>query len=174
MHRLVGFCDHRLVAQAEGPGGGKKCLWWETPRDDRTLHAVEDLWRETFWSKIIAESGLPRAACPATCPWLCPDIFWSSLSLVTPQLLSNLWQCSVTLSTNLWCGSFGTSCFNICAFAFALGQWTPLERIWLHHLYVLPSDICKSWCNLPWTCFPEDWTVLALSDFSFRERSPVP
>lgn len=64
--------------------------------------------------------------------------------------------------------------FQYLPIAFCPAQWTPLERVQFHHLYILPSDICKPWCNLPWACFPVDWTVPALSDFSFREGSPVP
>lgn len=63
-YRLVGSCDHRLPAWAKRPGGGKKCLWWETPRDYRTLNAVGDLWRHSDPESLQNQDYLELLAQP--------------------------------------------------------------------------------------------------------------
>lgn len=120
-HRPVSSCDHGLVAWTEGPGGGKKCLWWETHRDDRTLNAVGDLWRHSDSKSLQNQDYLQLLA--QSLAHDCESTFFEVIHTWWLHNFSATYGNAQSLfSTSLSCGSFVVSCFNIWPLPFALAK----------------------------------------------------
>ena len=103
---------------------------------------------EIIWPKPTARAGPPTAGCPGPCP----DGFWISPRMETPQppwVTFASAQSPSQWKRVSWCWE-ATSCVSVCARCLWSCHWAPLKGAWLHLLFTLPSAFCTHWWDSPW------------------------
>ena len=136
---------------------------------------------EVVWSNLPAQAGPPRASRPGPCP----DDFWTSLRMETPQPPWETWyQCSVTLTVKKCFLMFRGNllCFSVCPSPLGIrnkGSNRPHLTALYYCLLVrraarkTQQESCKTWKTLCSLCCGQlDWP-LWLMHFAWVELAEV-